>query len=77
MYIIFVTNYFNPIRFGMFETPEAPGWGGALNVNPPPPPLRSQNLCCQSKFCLCILPGILHMFQANVFKNIAIMTILQ
>ena len=64
----YVYEILNPIRSGLFLTANDSGGGG---FNPPPPATISKTI--MSIFTIsymCILPGVLGMFQLEFFKNL-------
>ena len=62
---------FNPIRSGLFQTANDPGGGGALKAPPPPtsPTISKTIVSIFTISYMCILPGVLGMFQFEFFKN--------
>ena len=59
---------FNPIRSGLFQTANDPGGGGFKS--PPPPPTISKTIVSILTIpYMCILPGVLGMFQLEFFLN--------
>ena len=57
----------NPIRSGLFQTANDPG--GALKAPPPPPTITKTTVSIFTISYMCILPGVLDMFQLEFFKN--------
>ena len=57
----------NPIRSGLFQTANDPG-GGALKA--PPPTISKSIVSIFTISYMCILPGVLGMFQLEFFKNL-------
>ena len=57
----------NPIRSWLFQTANNLGGGGALN--PPPPTISKTIVSIFTISYMCILPGVLGMFQLEFLKN--------
>ena len=62
-----ILSYLNPIRSGLFQTANDPGGGG---FKAPPPHTISKTIASIFTISyMCILPGVLGMFQLEFFKN--------
>ena len=59
--------HFNPIRSGLFQTANDPGGVGALKA---PPTISKTIVSIFTISYMCILPGVLGMFQLEFFKNL-------
>ena len=61
---------FKPIRSGLFQTANDPGGGGGGGALKAPPPTISKTVVSIFTISyMCILPGVLGMFQLEFFKN--------
>ena len=65
--VIHYTNYFNPIRSGLFQTVNDPGGGGFKS--PPPPTISKIILSIFTISYMWILPGVFGMIQLEFLKN--------
>ena len=65
-FIIFMSSDVNPIRSGLFQTTNDPGGGGFKS---PPPTISKTILSIFTISYMCLLPGVLGMFQLEFFKN--------
>ena len=59
----------NPIRSGLFQTANDPVGGGDFKSPAPPPTISKTILSIFTISYMCILPGVLGMFQLEFFKN--------
>ena len=60
--------YLNLIRSGLFQTSNDPGGGGFKSPSPPPTISKTVVSIFTISY-MCILPGVLGMFQLEFFKN--------
>ena len=60
----------NPIRSELFQTANDPGGGGGGVKSPPPPTISKTIVSIFTISYMCILLGVLGMFQLEFFKNL-------